>query len=105
MAGDQPGGRVYHRLESPTQTPADAAQQEASGEIWGRAPQGSFIPAVQAYIGPLPPGARGIEFTTGVPVDPGSPPGQAYWRGPRAGVTVEDDFAKIRVVVTRNGQS
>lgn len=105
MVGRAPGARVYHRLESPTQTPADAARQAASGELWGRPPRGSDIPAAQAYVGPLPPGARGTEFTTATPPDPGSPPGQAYWRGPRPGVRVEGGIAKIAIVVTRQTQN
>jgi hypothetical protein len=96
--------RLYYRLESPSQTPEIARVQEATGEIWGKAPRGSTIPAVQAYTGPLPEGARGIEFTAEVEPDPLSPPGQAYWRGPRPGVIVEGDNAKIRVTVTRNTQ-
>jgi len=85
----------FHRLESPTQTPEDAAQQVSSGEVWGRAPRGSDIPKVQAYEGPLPEGARGIEFTTDVTPDPYGIPGQPEWSGPRPGVRVEDEFAKI----------
>jgi hypothetical protein len=96
--------RLYYRLESPTQTPDIARQQKQSGEIWGRSPQQSTIAAVQAYIGPLPAGARGIEFYTDTPRDPMCPPRVAYWRGPRKGVRVEDGFAKIAVVVTKNSQ-
>lgn len=97
--------RTYHRRESPSQTAAIAAQQQATGEMWGRAPRGSDVPAVQAYVGPLPFGIRGVEFTTDVLPDPGSPPGQAYWRGPRPGVVVEDEFAKIRCMITKNAQT
>ena len=104
MAGGERAARVYHRLESPTQTPADAARQEASGEIWGRAPRGGTTPKVKAYPGPLPPGTRGIEFTTDVPPDPGSAPKRPDWSGPRPGVVIEGDFAKIKVVVTKNTQ-
>ena len=105
MDGVELGARVYHRLESPTQTPTDAARQEASGELWGRAPFGSHIPKVKAYRGPLPAGKRGIEFVTDVPPDPGSTPKRAEWSGPRRGVVVEGDFAKIRVVITKNTQT
>jgi hypothetical protein len=48
---------------------------------------------------------RGIEFTTDVPPDRGSPPGQAVWSGPRPGVTVEGDYAEIRVHITKNMQT
>ena len=103
--GDADGQPVYWRKESPTQTPEDARMQEASGEVWGRAPRDGAFPAVQAYRGHLPHGVRGIEFTTPVRPDPGSPPGIAYWRGPRPGVRVEGEFAKLEaVVVTRNAQ-
>ena len=95
---------TFHRLESPTQTPADARRQEQSGELWGRPARGSRIPKVKAYIGPLPSGRRGIEFDTDVPPDPGSPPGHAVWSGPRDGVTVEEEYARIRVRVVRNAQ-
>lgn len=94
----------YHRLESPTQTADTAKLQEQSGEIWGRTPQGGREPAVQAYLGPLPPGKRGIEFTTGIPPNPGSPPRIKYWSGPRSGVRVEEGYAIISVVITRNTQ-
>ncbi len=99
----------YHRRESPTQTPAIAARQEATGELWGGVPQFGSFPAVQAFRGPLPPGARGVEFVTAVPPDRGSPPSQAYWRGPRPGVVIEveadgREYAKIKVVVTKNSQ-
>lgn len=104
MGGAARGLRVYHRLESPTQTPADAALQVGSGEVWGRAALSSFIPKVKAYPGPLPPGARGIESTTDVPPDPGSARKRVDWSGPRPGVAVEGDVARITVVVTKNTQ-
>jgi hypothetical protein len=99
------GSRVYHRLESPTQTPADAARQQATGEIWGRPAQWSLIPKVKAYRGPLPAGARGIEFVTDVPPDVGSARLRVDWSGPRPGVRVEGDVAKIEVIVTKNTQA
>jgi hypothetical protein len=54
----------FHRLRSPTQTLALAAEQERASTILGRPPRGGLIPAVQAYAGPLPPGLEGIEFYT-----------------------------------------
>ena len=104
VAGSPPRQPVYHRRESPSQTPADAAQQEASSEIWGRPSIWSDIPKVKAYTGPLPENVRGIEFTTDVPPDPGNAPGRPEWSGPRPGVVVEEGFAKLRCVVTRNNQ-
>lgn len=94
----------YHRLESPTQTSELAQLQVAGGEIWGRAPRGSDIPAVQAYIGPLPKGAKGIEFATPIVPDKGNPPGRVSWRGPRSGVRIENDYAKIKVFIIKNTQ-
>ena len=94
----------FHRIESPTQTIADAARQEATGEVWGRPPRWGFQPKVKAFRGGLPLGLRGIEFETEVAPDSGCPPGLALWSGPRAGVVVEDDYARIKVRVTKNTQ-
>jgi hypothetical protein len=102
---DHPGEfGPFHRLESPTQTPAVARQQAVSGEIWGRAPRYSDRPQVQAYGGPLPEGARGIEFHTAIAPDPGGVPWLPTWSGPRPGVRIEGDFAKISCWITRNTQ-
>jgi hypothetical protein len=95
---------IYHRLESPTQTPEVAAKQEATGEVWGRAARGSDLAKVKAYAGPLPAGRRGVEFTTDMPPDEGCPPDLPTWRAGREGVTVEGDYARIRVRVTKNTQ-
>jgi hypothetical protein len=54
----------FHRLRSPTQTLALAAEQERASTLLGRPPRGGLIPAVQAYAGPLPEGMEGIEFYT-----------------------------------------
>jgi hypothetical protein len=99
------GRRVYHRLESPTQSLLDAARQQASGEIWGRAPRGSDIPKVKAYPGPLPAGRRGIEFITEAAPDDGCHPKRPEWSGPRSGVVVVGDSAMIQVVITKNTQT
>lgn len=96
---------VYHRLEwIPGQSPEVARAQERSGEVWGRVAHMGLMPCVKAYRGPLPSGARGIEFRTDVEPDPDGPPGVATWTGPRDGVVVEGDYAKIAVTVLRNGQ-
>ena len=98
----------FHRLESPTQTPATAALQEANEEMWGATARGGLNPTVKAYQGPLPPGARGVEFTT--PVRPsdvglGRPGDIAIWRRGSPGVVdVDDDFVKIACTVVRNKQ-
>lgn len=92
---------TYHRIRSKTQTLAHAILQQRSGELWGQPARGSQIPKVKAYVGPLPDDRYGIEFLADVPPDPGCPPGHAYWSGPRDGVRVEDDYAKIRIRVTQ----
>lgn len=96
---------MFHRVETTTQTPEDARLQQESGELWGRVPRWRIHPAVQAYEGPLPPGRRGIEFTTEVEPDEGHAPGQPAWTGPRPGVTVEGEIAKIRITVLKNTQT
>lgn len=102
-----PALQVYHRRQSPSQSPAMAAKQQETGEIWGSynrdlAGGRSPFPSVDAYVGPLPRGVMGIEFTTAVPPDKNTPPRRARWTGPRDGVMVEGDYAKIEVTVTRN---
>jgi hypothetical protein len=100
---------LYHRKEAPTQTPDVARMQKESGEIWGGPARNfhqSHIPKVKAYLGELkqqPPDqkCKGIEFVTAVEPDRGSrPEGVIYWSGPREGVRVEDDYAKIAVTIT-----
>lgn len=70
---------AFNRRESPTQTPEIAVKQVASGEIWGRRPMGGMTPTVQAYIGPLQDGRRGIEFDTAVALHPNGSPIEARW--------------------------
>ena len=97
-------GSIYHRLESPTQTPETARAQQESGQLWGYPRRGSDIPSVKAYTGALPSGARGVQFMTDVLPDRGTPPGAARWTGPRPGVTVEQGRAIICAVVNKNTQ-
>ena len=94
----------FFRLKSPTQTFDVAKLQEQTGEMWGRAPRNSDIPKVQAWEGPLPEGKQGVEFYTDVAPDTGGAPGRPTWSGPRPGVRVEDDYAKICCEVTANTQ-
>ena len=78
--------------------------QEASLEIWGRPSRYNSNPQVRAYVGALPSDARGLEFETEVEPDRDCPPGIAKWSGPRAGVSVENDCAKLRVSSVKNRQ-
>mmetsp|Transcript_8267 Transcript_8267/g.23778 ORF Transcript_8267/g.23778 Transcript_8267/m.23778 type:complete len:136 (+) Transcript_8267:62-469(+) len=94
----------FHRVKSPTQSDETAQLQAESGEMWGRPRQFSDIPQVQAYTGKLDPDTEGIEFLTSVAPDRGTAPGSARWTGPRLGVRIEDDFAKISVLVTKHRQ-
>lgn len=91
---------VYHRL----QTGPALRLIAQSGELWGQPAQNIFrsdIPKVKAYLGPLPEGASGVEFTADVAPDPGSVPGKPTWSGPRPGVEVEGDFARIKITVLK----
>ena len=94
----------FHRLGDTAKT---LERILASGELWGKPPRGIFasdIPAAKAFPGPLPPGARGFEFTT--PVAPDDSRGGSLsgikWTGPRPGVEVEPySLAKIPITVTK----
>ena len=66
----------FHRLESPTQTVADAKLQQSSNEIWGKPPTNtaqSNSPCVKAYRNNLPNGQRGVDFDTLVGPKVGAP--------------------------------
>jgi hypothetical protein len=77
----------FHRIESPTQTTADANAQQASYEIMGKPARGSSLPSVKAYRGSLATSTRGIEFDTSVAPTPGSgTPHEARWYQGTAGV-------------------
>ena len=97
----------FHRLESPSQTSADAVQQVLSGEIWGKEARGSNIPSVKAYRNHIPAGSRGIEFTTPVAPQRGSgTPYEARWYYPHTpSVALKQDannfdYAVIPAAVT-----
>lgn len=95
---------TYHRLQSPTQSARVARKQVESSEMWGSIPVGTISPRVGAYRGPLPEDARGIEFTTDIPVDAGGTPSRVTWTPERPGVRLEDGYAKIAVTITKNVQ-
>ena len=96
---------TYHRYKTPTQTEEDIALQIESLEIWGKASQNFYrseIPKVKAYVGKIPKGKAGIEFTTDVLPDPNTPPHLATWSGNRSGITTEGEYAKLKVLtITR----
>ena len=92
-------GPFYHRAHSDE----DAYKIEATGELWGWPRWQSSIPQPQAFEGPLPEGAIGIEFYTDVEPTGNTAPHYARWCPPAPGiVVVDDEYAKIRVVVTKN---
>jgi RHS repeat-associated protein len=100
---------AYHRVETPIQTPEIALRQQLTGEIWGSTPRlGGMGPTVNAYLGPLPPGERGIEFSTRI--TPGSaqpfPGGLVRWYGGSTpGVIVNDQgYAVLPVLIYKNTQ-
>jgi hypothetical protein len=84
--------------------PEDAKSQEKSLEIWGRPARGSDQPKVKAYVGSLPPGKRGIEFTTDVEPDPNTPPSFAFWSSSCTGIIVLEDVAILKVLTVVNRQ-
>nr|WP_301332523.1 RHS repeat-associated core domain-containing protein [Parerythrobacter lacustris] len=100
---NKPNEVVFHRLQSA----ADSAIMASSGMLAGKAPRGSNIPTAQAYVGPLPPNARGIEFTTVVPPAAGTPPHEARWRLGQPGVSEMEiqgeEYAVIPIKVVRIG--
>ena len=96
---------TYHRLRSQSQTSELGSIQEKSLEIWGRAARNFYqspFPKVQAYKGPLPTGAKGIEFTTTTAPDTGSPPGIVSWSCDLNDIECQDGFAKLKVTTLIN---
>lgn len=95
----------YHRIESPSQSVHDASMQEASGQVWGKPARWSNIPSVKAYRGPLPDGARGIEFTTPTAPHIDNHPTLIRWLETTAGVSATSNgFVWIPVNITKNTQ-
>ena len=98
----------FHRVESPTQPPERAAQQEATGMHTGTAShKGMGVVRINAYHGPLPDGQRGLEFFT--PAKPTSviPGGLVTWHpdhDPHCTLTDGGDVAQIPITVTKNTQ-
>ncbi len=103
FAGGTPPGRYgpFHRTGS-TQDDQTTARQLRTGELWGRADRWSDMPSVDAYTGPLPGWrSHGVEFWTDVEPSPGTRSALARWLGPRPGVEIDGEWAKIRGRITR----
>jgi len=66
------------------------------------------MPAAKAYLGPLPAGVVGIEFTTSVAPESNGHPFAAMWYERTPGTAVRDvdgvDYVGIPIVITRNTQ-
>ncbi len=98
----------FHRVESPTQPPERAAEQEATGVHTGTAShKGMGVVRINAYDGPLPDGQRGLEFY--MPAKPTSviPGGLVTWHpGHSSHCTLSEsgDVAQIPITVTKNTQ-
>lgn len=97
-------GPFYRLANARTQTAESMRAVLASGELWGGPPGASNIPAVKAYFGPLPAGARGFEFFALAPPDqPWA--GVVYWRERADGsVWIDAEQAKVNVLVRRVDQ-
>jgi hypothetical protein len=97
---------LYHRFESPTQTPGTAIVQEKSLKIWGQPSKFVGTPYVQAYKGPLPKGARGIEFRTNVAPDASTTTRDniARWSGTRVGVNTQGNRVCLKILTIENHQ-
>ncbi|MGW2631520.1 putative T7SS-secreted protein [Streptomyces chattanoogensis] len=95
----------FHRKESPTQKVIHAQQQQDSGELWGGvSPRLGGEEAARAHWGPLPEGARGVEFYSELkPIR--TMVSQAWWEvGKVKGVRLEDGWAKIKIHISKNTQ-
>ncbi|WP_460113735.1 putative T7SS-secreted protein [Streptomyces platensis] len=95
----------FHRKESPTQTVEHARLQQESGELWGGvSPRLGGEEAARAHWGPLPEGAKGVEFYTELrPIR--TMVSQVWWEvGKVPGVVLEDGWAKIKIYISKNTQ-
>lgn len=97
-------GPFFRRSNERTQAANTMRKVLSSGELWGRPPRGSDIPAVKAYFGELPVGVKGFEFFSVVPPDqPWG--GVVYWRGRNDGsVVVDENWAKVVILISRVDQ-
>ena len=97
---------TYHRRADAT----ELAKVQQSGELHGKAPGNTYqssLPAVKAFMGPLPAGMSGYEFVTPAVPSSGSPgvnrgTGQVNWHADSPGARqVDDETVAIPVTVTR----
>ncbi|MFI2611077.1 polymorphic toxin-type HINT domain-containing protein [Kitasatospora sp. NPDC018619] len=94
----------FHRKASPTQTDEHARLQQENGELWGGLSRLGGDEAAKAHIGPLPDGARGVEFYTTIRPREAFP-GYVWWEVGRVpGVRLENGFAKIPILISKNTQ-
>jgi hypothetical protein len=92
----------FHRRTKTGVSPARLPRQILrDGELWGRGPKNSPIPAAMAYFGALPGGKSGFEFYS--LVEPDGPYGSTvYWHAPPYGhARADDPWAKIDVLMCR----
>jgi hypothetical protein len=90
---------IYHRLQPPEQNELMERTQQVGGRPMRNIDAG-LIPRVKAYIGALPAGRSGIEFTTSIEPDRGSPPGQVSWSEGRPGVLTLEPNELVVISVT-----
>jgi hypothetical protein len=89
----------YYRV----QDAADNELASTTGKLGGHPARNVFqsrIAKVKAWIGRLPADEIGIEFTTMVPPDSGSPPGIAYWCEGSPGVEIVEPEELVLIPVT-----
>lgn len=90
----------FHRI----QPAADNALVESSRRLWGRPATNIHqtpFPSVKAWVGPLPKGARGIEFFTSVAPSRSSTPGKALWYRGEPGVNEVEGEDAVWIPIDR----
>jgi hypothetical protein len=104
---------VFHRIVTPSQPAEDIALIRESGILRGYEYPGRSVLKVRAFIGPLPPGESGFEFTTEVVPTamnvPYGKPGRlgADWKPPSPGIGEgydplrDENYAYIPIRVTK----
>lgn len=100
-----PSATLYHRLETPTQTVADARKQVNSMEVWGTGSRLAGLPSIKAYRNALP-ATRGIEFSSPILPHKGSgTPYEARWYLGDPGVIPKpNNYVAIAISYIKNMQ-